>query len=60
MRGREEKEKEDQRVGRGGKKVALITISYPSTAGGSTVANSGNDLLKYITLLVSLADSKKT
>ena len=41
MRGREEREKEEDR--REEKRIALITISYPSTAGASTVANSGNN-----------------
>ena len=41
IRGREEKEKEKKR--REEKKIALTTISYPSTAGSSTLANSGDN-----------------
>ena len=41
MIGREEKEKEENK--REEKSVALTTIPYPSTAGASTVANSGNN-----------------
>ena len=41
MRGREEKEKEENR--REEESVALTTIPYPCTAGASTLANSGNN-----------------
>ena len=40
MRGKEEKEKEEDR--REEKRIALTTASYPSTAGASTVANNGS------------------
>ena len=45
IRGREEKEKEKRR--REEERVALTTISYPSTAGASTLANSGDNKPKY-------------